>query len=298
MRDSKESFRDYILLEKKYSKLTFKAYFDDLSQFEKFVAQNFQEQPLEKVQYSIIRQWIIKMMNEKKTFKTINRKISSLNAFYLFLLKAEIIEINPLSKHQSLKNKNKIQIPYAESEIQNVINFEFSDDFDGLRDRIMIELFYGTGIRKSELINLTMQNVDLENRTIKVLGKRNKERVIPILIETCTIIENYIIERSRLVQDTNADFFMVSNKGVKLNGNFVYKKINYYLSAVSKKSKNSPHMLRHTYATHLLNQGADLNAIKELLGHSSLASTQIYTNSSLEALQSIHKANHPRNSTN
>jgi integrase/recombinase XerC len=295
MRNNLEAFKDYILLEKKYSPLTLKAYIDDLSQFESFVLINFHDQQLESVQYVMIRNWIVSLMEEKKSFKTINRKMSSLNAFYRFLLKCEIIQVNPLAKHQSLKNKNKIQIPYSETEIKDLLQFEFTPDFEGLRDKTMVELFYATGIRRAELINLKIGNIDFSNKVIKVLGKRNKERLIPIIDKMVTLLKDYLSFREEISTVKTLDYLFVDKSGVKLKESFVYRKINTYLSAVSRKSKNSPHVLRHTFATHLLNQGADLNAVKELLGHSSLASTQIYTNSSLEALQRIHKTSHPRN---
>ena len=296
MKTNMEAFRDYLMLEKKYSLLTSKAYLDDLAQFEIFVFDNFQDQTLESVHYPIIRNWLVHLSDSKKSFRTINRKISSLNAFYRFLLKCELINVNPLAKHRSLKNKKKIQIPYSKTEIQDVLQIEFPDDFEGIRDRIMLELFYATGIRRAELINLKISSVDFSNKTIKVVGKRNKERLIPVVEKTLLLIKDYLAHRERFTNSKLSDELLVNKSGVKLKESFVYRKINSYLSGVSKKSKNSPHVLRHTFATHLLNQGADLNAVKELLGHASLASTQVYTHSSLEALQKVHKTSHPRNS--
>lgn len=298
MNSNIEAFVDYLILEKKYSLLTSKAYLDDLRQFEKFVLENFQDQPLESIHYPIVRNWIVYLVDAKKSYRTINRKLSSLNAFYRFLLKCEVIVSNPISKHQSLKNKKKIQIPFSETEMEETLQIEFSDDFEGFRDRLMLELFYTTGIRRAELISLKIGSIDFSNKMIKVLGKRNKERLIPLVDKTLSLLKEYIIQRENLTTTNLTDFLLVNQSGVKLNESFVYRKINFYLSGVTNKTKNSPHVLRHTFATHLLNQGADLNAVKELLGHSSLASTQIYTNSSLEALQKVHKTSHPRNKKN
>jgi integrase/recombinase XerC len=293
-----DAFHDYLILERKYSLLTSKAYLNDLKQFEKFVQENFQDQPLESIHYPIVRNWIVSLVDAKKSYRTINRKLSSLNAFYRFLLKCEVIIANPMAKHQSLKNKKKIQIPFSETEMEETLQIEFSDDFEGLRDKLMLELFYTTGIRRAELIGLKVSSIDFSNQTIKVLGKRNKERLIPLVEKTVLLLREYIKQRESLFSSNLTDSLLVNQSGVKLNESFVYRKINFYLSGVTNKTKNSPHVLRHTFATHLLNQGADLNAVKELLGHSSLASTQIYTNSSLEALQKVHKTSHPRNRKN
>ena len=174
-------------------------------------------------------------------------------------------------------------------------SIDFEGNFNGIRDHLLIEMFYTTGIRRAELIYLQTSNVDLQNKTIKVVGKRNKERIIPILPNLASNIEKYWIQKSNLEHITDNAFFFVTNKGLKLSETFVYRKINLYLSTVSEKVKTSPHILRHSYATHLLNNGADLNSVKELLGHSSLASTQVYTHSSLAALKKVYGNAHPRN---
>lgn len=290
-----DSFKSYLQQEKKYSPLTSKAYLDDLLQFESFVKNNHEVNSIEKIDYVLIRSWVVQMVNQKISFKTINRKIASLRSFYRFLIKCNVIEINPLAKHKPLKNKNKIQIPYSEVEIQHILDIEFSNDFDGIRDKLLIELFYTTGIRRAELISIELKNIDFQQATLKVVGKRNKERIVPLLSKTVDVIKQYINNRNHLPEIKDFAFLLLNKKGVKLNESFVYRKINSYFSGVTNKTKNSPHVLRHTFATHLLNQGADLNAVKDLLGHSSIASTQIYTHTSLEVLQRIHKTSHPRN---
>jgi integrase/recombinase XerC len=227
---------------------------------------------------------------------SINRKIASLKAFYKFLLKTKQIETNPLTKHKALKTPKKIQIPFSEDELDKVLHqIQYKEGFEGLRDKLIIDLFYTTGIRRSELINLQVANTDAAAATIKVIGKRNKERIIPLLPIIVEQINRYIIERKALpvILESNNLFLLLN--GNKLNETFVYRLINHYFSNVSEKVKKSPHMLRHTFATHMLNHGADLNSIKELLGHSSLASTQVYTHSSLAELKSVYKNTHPRN---
>jgi integrase/recombinase XerC len=195
-----------------------------------------------------------------------------------------------------LKAPKKLQIPFSEKELDLVLNqINYTDDFDGIRDKLIVDLFYTTGIRRTELIHLKIQNIDLYNKTIKVLGKRNKERIIPILPIVADQIKLYLTERSQLQSIKDLDYFFLLLKGVKLNDSFVYRIINYYFSNVSEKVKKSPHILRHTFATHLLNNGADINSVKELLGHSSLASTQVYTHSSLAELKKVYGNAHPRN---
>lgn len=296
MEKIKESFADYLFLEKKYSKHTINAYITDLNSFHDFIKEEFEQENLAEVTYPLIRSWIILLSEKKAENVTINRKISSLKAFYKFLLKSKQIEVSPLFKHKALKTPKKIQIPFSEKELDLAINqIKYPEGFDGIRDKLIIDLFYTTGIRRAELINLKVSNVDTQNATIKVLGKRNKERIIPLLPVIINEITEYLQQRNSLktIIDTENLFLML--KGVKLNETFVYRIINDYFSAVSEKVKKSPHILRHTFATHLLNNGADINSVKELLGHSSLASTQVYTHNSLADLKKVYKNAHPRN---
>ena len=296
MEKIKKSFTDYLFLEKKYSKHTVNAYITDLNSFHDFIKEEFEQENLVEVNYSLIRSWIILLSENNAENVTINRKISSLKAFYKFLLKTKQIEVSPLLKHKALKTPKKIQIPFSEKELDLAINqIKYPEGFDGVRDKLIIDLFYTTGIRRAELINLNVSSVDIQNATIKVLGKRNKERIIPLLPVIVDEIKGYLEQRNTLetIIDTENLFLML--KGVKLNETFVYRIINDYFSTVSEKVKKSPHILRHTFATHLLNNGADINSVKELLGHSSLASTQVYTHNSLAELKKVYKNAHPRN---
>jgi integrase/recombinase XerC len=290
-----KAFQDYLQLEKNYSLHTVNAYVNDLNFFQEYLKNNFEDESLEKVNYSMIRSWIVFMVDDGISNRSVNRKVSSLKSFYKFLLKIKQIESSPLLKHKSLKTPKKIQIPFSERELDNVLNhIKYPDGFDGIRDKLIIDLFYTTGIRRTELINLKMQNVDLSKNTLKVLGKRNKERILPILPILSKQINLYLSERALVEQTKDGEYFFLMLKGVKLNDSFVYRLINYYFSNVSEKVKKSPHILRHTFATHLLNNGADLNSVKELLGHSSLASTQVYTHNSLAELKKVYGDAHPR----
>lgn len=291
-----KAFQEYLQLEKNYSLHTVNAYGNDLIFFQEFLKSNFDTEKLEEVNYSMIRSWIVSMVDAGVSNSSVNRKISSLKSFYKFLLKIKVIESSPLLKHKSLKTPKKLQIPFSENELDLVLNnLKFPEGFEGFRDKLIIDLFYTTGIRRIELIGLKMQNIDIQNRTLKVLGKRNKERILPIVPVIASQIEKYLAERTKLVSIKDSDYFFLLLKGVKLNDSFVYRLINYYFSDVSEKVKKSPHILRHTFATHLLNNGADLNSVKELLGHASLASTQVYTHSSLSELKKIYGQAHPRN---
>lgn len=295
MTNNINSFRDYLQHEKNYSLHTITAYIKDLEFFSDFLKSDFDSEKLENVNYSIIRSWIVSLVGQEISNSSINRKISSLKSFYKFLLKTKQIEVSPLLKHKSLKTPKTLQIPFSEKELDNVLNFlVYKDDFEGIRDKLIIDMFYTTGIRRAELINLKVQNIDLSNSVIKVLGKRNKERIIPILPVIIEQINCYNAQRIKVENSKYNDYFFLMLKGVKLNDSFVYRLINYYFSNVSEKVKKSPHILRHTFATHMLSKGADLNSVKELLGHSSLASTQVYTHNSLSELKKTYGNFHPR----
>ncbi|WP_028283623.1 tyrosine-type recombinase/integrase [Olleya marilimosa] len=290
-----KAFLDYLLLEKKYSQLTVNAYKKDIETFLNFVNEEDQTTTIKEVHYSQIRSWIVSLVQKDITNRSINRKISALNSFYKFLLKIEEVNLNPLSKHKALKTSKKVQIPFSEKEIATVLDqINHDQDFEGLRNKLIIELFYSTGIRRIELINIKLKDVDLINKTVKILGKRNKERIIPLLPMIVNSVNSYKLERNKLETITDNEYLVLTKKGVKIYETLVYRIINDYFSKASSKVKKSPHILRHSFATHLLNEGAELNAVKELLGHSSLAATQVYTHNSIAELKKVYAKAHPR----
>lgn len=289
------SFIDYLLLERKYSLLTVQAYKKDIESFKSFLDSEYGTSELKEVNYPQIRSWIVNLVDEKISNRSINRKVSALNSFFKFLIKVEVIKTNPLAKHKALKTSKKVQIPFSEDEISKVLdNYNYSDDFEGVRDKLIIELFYSTGIRRIELVELKLSNLDENNKQLKVLGKRSKERFVPLLDSVIQTIDKYKIIRSQLEHIADDDFLFLTKKGVKIYETLVYRIIKEYFSLVSSKVKKSPHILRHSFATHLLNQGADLNSVKELLGHSSLAATQVYTHNSIAELKNVYSKSHPR----
>jgi len=290
-----ESFLSYLSLEKNYSDHTVLAYKSDIESFARFCSKEFQTDQIETIGYSLIRSWIVALVDNGIGNRSINRKIASLKAYYKFLLRIEEIQVNPLSKHKPLKTAKKIEIPFSEKEMNAVLSqISYENGFEGVRDKLIIELLYATGIRRAELINLKMDAIDLHSKTIKVLGKRNKERLLPLLSSSEILFQDYFAERALLPNIRDERYVFLLKSGYKIYETLVYRAVNKYLSEVSSKVKKSPHILRHTFATHLLNQGADLNSVKELLGHSSLASTQIYTHNSIAELKKVHDASHPR----
>lgn len=291
-----QHFQDYLVKEKNYSPLTVQAYVSDVQAFQIYLNNFHDNLRVEEINYSQIRSWIVVLIENNISTTSVNRKISSLKSYYKFLLKTKQISINPLLKHKSLKTAKKVQIPFSEKELQDVFEFNsYSNDFEGIRNQLIIELFYTTGIRRAEMIHLTLNNVNIVQKTIKVIGKRNKERIIPLLNCTIELIEAYKHERNHLQGVNQKEMLILSKNGNKVSESFVYRLINDYFSTVSQKTKKSPHVLRHSFATHLLNNGADLNSVKELLGHASLSSTQIYTHSSLAELKKVYQEAHPRN---
>lgn len=291
-----QAYQDYLVKEKNYSPLTVQAYLADILSFQEYITTHQEQLSLEEVSYSQIRSWIVVLVENNISNTSINRKVSALKSFYKFLLKIKEITINPLLKHKSLKTAKKVQIPFSEKELQDVFEFnEYEPNFEGIRNQLIIELFYTTGIRRAEMITLKNQHIDFSQKNIKVIGKRNKERIIPLLDCTLQLISRYKEKRNHLELISDSDVLILSKNGNKVSESFVYRLINEYFSTVSKKTKKSPHVLRHSFATHLLNNGADLNSVKELLGHASLSSTQIYTHSSLSELKKVYQEAYPRN---
>lgn len=290
------SFAAYLRLERKYSSHTVTAYLNDLQDFQTFASDEYQYADIGEVNYSVIRSWIVSLVDSGISNRSVNRKIASLKSFYKFLIKIEQIEASPLTKHKALKSTKKIQIAFSEKEIENVMDvLKDENTFEGLRDRLIVELFYSTGIRRAELINLKINDISVVQRTIKVLGKRNKERIIPLLPSVLDTIKKYLSIRNNLPVIESQENLFLTAKGVKIYEMLVYRIINSYFGKASEKVKKSPHILRHSFATHLLNEGADISSVKELLGHSSLASTQVYTQNSIAKLKEVYKNSHPRN---
>jgi integrase/recombinase XerC len=289
-----DSFLEYLALEKKYSKHTVTAYQNDVLTFFEFCKQEFGIDSLIEVDYVQVRSWIVKLVDQDISNNSINRKISSLKTFYKYLLKAKQIKANPLAKHKALKVAKKVQVPFTVDEVESVIRLleNEGNDFVSLRNRLLVELFYSTGIRRIELINLQVHSIDLCSNSVKVLGKRNKERIVPLIPSVINSLKTYLDVRAGI--ESNNSHLFLTEKGNKIYETLVFRVINSYFSKVSTKVKKSPHILRHSFATHLLNQGADLNSVKELLGHSSLASTQVYTHNSLEAIKKVYNQAHPR----
>ena len=293
---SLDSFIEYLVKERNYSNNTIIAYKNDLKEFQNFCLIEFNYENLKKSNYSFIRSWIVSLVESGLSNRSINRKISVLRSYFNFLLKIGEIDKSPLKNHKPLKEEKKIQVPFSEKEINSLLDGDFfKKDYEGTMIKTLIQLFYSTGLRLSEVTNLKNMSVDLVNKKIKVLGKRNKERIIPIIDSLMNQLLKFQELKKQIISDPESEFFFVNEKNIKLKNIYVYKVVNLYLNKVSTKSKRSPHMLRHSFATHLLNRGADINSVKELLGHASLAATQIYTHSSMEKIKSIYKKSHPRN---
>lgn len=292
-----DAFLEYLNLEKKYSAHTITAYKNDLQSFKKFLEMEYAQENLREVHYSQIRNWIVNLVDIKVSNRTVNRKVSALKSFFTFLQKTKQIDYNPLSKHKSLKIEKRLQVPFSFKEINTVINDidkDANDDFESLRNRLIVELFYSTGIRRAELINIKQRDVSFSDKTIKILGKRNKERLVPLLGSVIQTLNRYLALKKEF--EIGLEELFITEKGNKIYETLVYRIINHYFGQVSSKEKRSPHILRHSFATHLLNEGADLNSVKDLLGHSSLASTQVYTQNSLDVLKKVYNKAHPRGS--
>lgn len=291
-----QNFIDYLHFEKRYSPKTLTAYQNDLRQFFDFIRDTYELSDAISADYQMVRSWIVHLLGNNISARSVNRKISALKSFYKYLQKQELIEINPVLKVTPPKTNKKLP-EFVDKEKMDML-FDpaiFTDDFEGIRDKLIIELLYYTGIRLSELINIKDTDIDLLRSQIKVTGKRNKERLIPITDELKNTIELYKHVRDNEIERLKSNsYFFVTIKGKNIYEKLVYRVVNSYLSQVSTLQKNSPHVLRHTFATHMLNNGADLNAIKEILGHSNLAATQVYTHNTIEKLKTVYKQAHPR----
>ncbi len=286
---------DYIKLERRYSVHTVEAYSNDLFQFSNYLELIYSIDIL-KADFSMLRTWIVNLNSQDISKRSINRKITSLRSFYKYHISRANIDSNPASKISLLKTDKKLPVFVEEEGMENLLdNIDFPDTYVGILDKTIIELFYTTGIRLSELVNLKNNQIEWETSQLKVLGKRNKERIIPLTIPMLEQLKKYNSHKINILDRSDKNpYFFLTEKNKKIYNKLVYRKIKLYLSLVTTISKKSPHVLRHTFATHLLNKGADLNAIKEILGHASLAATQVYTHNSIEKLKNVYKHAHPR----
>lgn len=289
-----EKYIDYLRYEKNYSSHTEISYYTDLIQFEDFAKTHYPEIDLKSADGDIVRAWIIFLMENKTSARSVNRKLSSLKSFYRFLQKTGQISISPLKKINGPKAKKPIPSFVNYADMERILDFENqSDDYESFRDKVILELFYVTGMRRAELIGLTDQDIDLYSGTIRVTGKRNKQRIIPISKNTIALIESYIEARNHNFENQTVAFF-VKRDGKSIYPMLIHRVVSNHLKWIPTLAKASPHILRHSFATGMLNNGADINAVKELLGHSSLASTEIYTHTSFDELKKTYKKAHPR----
>lgn len=293
---TKDRFLDYITYEKRYSQHTIHAYRSDLEQFTDFIATQYNLYDINKVGHQIIRSWVVSLMESGNTARTVNRKITTLKSYFRFLIKEEEIVENPMNRVIAPKTSHRLPV-FIEQESMNILfdEIDFGDGYPAARDRMIMELFYATGMRLSELVNLKDADIDLYKNVLKVTGKRNKQRLIPFSDNLVGLLNGYLeVKRKTFPVNEEYTHLFLTNKGEMLYPRLVYRIVHHYLNLVTTISKRSPHVIRHTFATHMLNNGADLNAIKEILGHANLAATQIYTHNTIEKLKSIYKQAHPR----
>jgi integrase/recombinase XerC len=287
-------FIGYVQHEKRYSLHTVQAYLGDLEQFFLYIDLNYEGHTINTLNHLQIRSWLASLKDSGMESKSINRKISTLKSFFNYLLKRQLIHVSPMSKIISPKNTKRLPVFVNEGNMDILLTqVEFPDNLTGKTERLILELLYQTGIRRAELLGLTVTSVQVNQQHIKVLGKGNKERIIPIAAELVQLIADYVHQRSQL-SDVNHNALLVLPSGKPVYQKYVYLVVNKYLALTTSLEKRSPHVLRHTFATHLLNKGADLNAVKELLGHANLTATQIYTHNTIDKLKEIHKKAHPK----
>ena len=284
----KEKFLRFLEHEKRYSVHTLKSYSTDLEQFIQFLSSEFQVNTVENINFQFVRSWIARLLSNNISTRSVNRKITTLKTYFRFLLQENIIKQSPMQKIISPKISKRLPVFVEEIKMDELLNeIDFGEGFLSQRDRLILELFYFTGIRLSELINLKNTDVDFSNSTILVLGKRNKERLLPLTSDILSKIK-------KLNTSNKSQFLFTTEKGKQISAKQVYRLVNKYLSMVTSLDKKSPHILRHTFATHMLNNGADINAIKELLGHANLSATQAYTHNTIKKLKTVYKQAHPR----
>ena len=291
-----QSFLDYLKFERRYSAHTIRSYQDDLRQFGEYLKKDYDEILIVKTDHVIVRSWLAQLKENDISAKSINRKISSLKSFFKYHLKAGTITQSPMGKIISPKISKRLPVFIKEEDTSKLISASLiaTEDWKSLNTHLLVTLFYGTGMRLSELVNLKENQVDFSRRQLKVLGKGNKERIIPVTAELLKVVKEYIQQKKKEFEHS-ADTLLVTEKGKKMYSKYAYLLVNAVLNDnVKTLDKKSPHVLRHTFATHLMNNGANLNAVKELLGHSSLAATQVYTHNTIEKLKNVYKKAHPK----
>jgi integrase/recombinase XerC len=290
-----QPFVDYLKFQKRYSQHTIIAYQTDLIAFFDFMEKKYGSLTLPEIKPVLVKTWLADLKENNIEAKSINRKISSLKSFFKYQLKEQTVTASPMATIISPKIKKRLPQFVEKADTDTLFTYvEFPDDWQGKTDRLLLQLLYGTGIRQAELISIKENQIDNYKKVIKVLGKGNKERIIPVNDELIAAIKEYASDKRKTFEQYDANVLLINEKGKKLYPKYVYNSVKKYLSKITTISKKSPHVLRHTFATHLMNNGADLNAVKELLGHSSLAATQIYTHNSIEKLKDIHKKAHPK----
>ena len=290
-----DKFIAHLQYEKRYSPHTVLAYKTDLEQFSTFLKDQLEVEDISQADHNCVRAWLVQLMEHARSTRSVNRKVSTLKSFYKFLRRIQEIEVDPMLKVVPPKNGQRLPVFVEESKMLRLTEeLQSAKGFEGMRDRCIIELFYQTGMRLTELIGLKDKDLDTSGPSLKVLGKRNKERIIPISNELSELLDRYISMRNEQFGSSSGEGLIVNDKGTRPDPKFVYRKVYHYLGLVTTAEKKSPHVLRHTFATHMLNNGADLNSIKEILGHSDLSSTQVYTHNTIEQLKNVHKKAHPK----
>ncbi len=291
-------FLQYLEFEKRASRHTVLSYANDLQQFSSFLEEEYKLTDLTRVRYLEIRSWLASLMDQGLSPRTVNRKKTALQSFFKFLLKEGIVTENPLKRVISPKMSKRLPVYVEETDLDSLflqIESEVDPDFTSQRNRLILEMFYATGMRLTELVQLKDSDIDINGRTIKILGKRNKERIVPYGPKLSALINSYLAEKEKLfIHLSEHAYFFVTESGKKIYQKLAYRVVNTYLSSITTLEKKSPHVMRHTFATHMLNKGADLNAIKELLGHANLSATQVYTHNTIEKLKTIYKQAHPK----